>query len=80
MIPITKNIIVIDEQGQEYEKTYPKRAKSLVKKGRAYFLEDNKICLICPPSIIHLEDEMTEETINMDAKTKDYDIFFEDYH
>lgn len=30
-----KNIIVIDEQGRVYEATYPKRAKGLVKNGRA---------------------------------------------
>ena len=30
MIPIEKNIVVVDEQGNEYEATYPKRAKGLV--------------------------------------------------
>ena len=29
-----KNIIVVDEQGNEIGATYPKRAKGLVKKGR----------------------------------------------
>ena len=32
-IPIQKNITVIDEQGNIYEATYPKRAKGLVKNG-----------------------------------------------
>lgn len=27
-----KNIIVVDEEGNEYEATYPKKAKGLVKK------------------------------------------------
>ena len=47
--PIEKNIIVVDEQGNEYEATYPKRAKGLVKNGRARFVGENKICLACPP-------------------------------
>lgn len=47
--PIEKNVIVVDEQGNEYEATYPKRAKGLVKNGRARFIGENKICLACPP-------------------------------
>ena len=31
--PIEKNVIVVDASGNEYEATYPKRAKGLVKKG-----------------------------------------------
>lgn len=49
MTPIEKNVIVVDEQGNEYEATYPKRAKGLVKNGRARFVGENKICLACPP-------------------------------
>ncbi|MDE7250840.1 MAG: hypothetical protein K2N82_13375, partial [Lachnospiraceae bacterium] len=60
MIPIEKNILVVDEQGNEYEATWPKRARGLVKNGRARFLSENKICLACPP-ITDLEDnEMTD--------------------
>jgi len=58
--PIEKNIIVVDEQGNEYEATYPKRAKGLVKNGRARFVGENKICLACPPDKI-LEEEKMEE-------------------
>ena len=57
--PIEKNIIVVDEQGNEYEATYPKRAKGLVKNGRARFVGENKICLACPP-------DKTEENKMMD--------------
>lgn len=39
----------------EYEATYPKRAKGLVKKGRARFVSENRICLACPPNL-NLED------------------------
>ncbi len=65
MIPIAKNIIVVDEQGNEYEATYPKRAKGLVKNGRARFIAENKICLACPPNKI-LEDDIVNNHSNFD--------------
>lgn len=49
MTPMTKNIEVVDEQGNVYGATYPKRAKGLVKNGRARFVGENRICLACPP-------------------------------
>ena len=58
--PIEKNIIVVDEQGNEYEATYPKRAKGLVKSGRARFVGENKICLACPPKIATEETSMSD--------------------
>lgn len=58
-IPIAKNITVIDEQGNEYEATYPKRARGLVKNGRARFLSDDMICLACPPEIRLEDNDMT---------------------
>ncbi|MDF2543866.1 MAG: hypothetical protein K0S47_3584 [Herbinix sp.] len=57
MIPIEKNIVVIDEHGKECEATYVKRAKGLVKKGRARFVNNNTICLV------NLPNEFLEETI-----------------
>lgn len=42
-------ISVIDAFGNVYQSTYPKRAKGLVKKGRARFVDANTICLMCPP-------------------------------
>ena len=57
MIPITKNIRVIDEQGNEYEATYPKRARGLVKNGRARFINESTLCIACPPSE-YLEDKI----------------------
>ena len=56
-------MIVVDEQGNEYEATYPKRAKGLVKNGRARFVGENKICLACPPDKI-LEEENMSNNIN----------------
>ena len=52
-------MIVVDEQGNEYEATYPKRAKGLVKNGRARFVGENKICLACPPDKILEEENMS---------------------
>ncbi len=56
MTPIEKNIRVVDEQGNELEATYPKRAKGLVKNGRARFIDEQTICLACPPGK-NLEDK-----------------------
>ena len=55
-----KNIIVVDEQGNQYEATYPKRAKGLVKNGRARFVDNHTICLACPPDI-DLEDKIMSD-------------------
>ena len=49
----------MDEQGNEYEATYPKRAKGLVKNGRARFVSENKICLACPPDKFLEENNMS---------------------
>ncbi len=62
MTPIEKNIIVVDEYGNEYEATYPKRAKGLVKNGRARFIAENKICLACPPKNELEDNDMSENT------------------
>ena len=68
MTPIEKNIIVVDEQGNEYEATYPKRAKGLVKNGRARFVGENKICFACPPNKILEEEKMSNNTNELTAK------------
>lgn len=71
MIPIEKNIIVVDEKGNKYEATYPKRAKGLVKSGRAHYIEENKICLLCPPNL-KLEDNDMSSNKNTEKFTIDY--------
>ena len=63
-------MIVVDEQGNEYEATYPKRAKGLVKNGRARFVAENKICLACPP-----EKNMEEEKMEINNKVTLKEIF-----
>ncbi len=60
MTPIEKNIIVVDENGNEYEATYPKRAKGLVKHGRARFINENTICLACPPEKETEDNKMSD--------------------
>ena len=46
MIPMIKNICVIDNKENLIESTYFKRAKQLVKKGRAKWLNEGTIKLI----------------------------------
>ena len=70
MTPIEKNVIVVDELGNEYEATYPKRAKGLVKNGRARFIDDNTICLACPPHT-ELEEATVSSTTKTTTKPKD---------
>lgn len=53
---MTKNITVIDENGNILERTYPKRANGLVKKGRAQWIGDSSIRLC--PSLCKEENEM----------------------
>jgi len=67
MIPIEKNIFVVDDHGNEYEATYPKRAKGLVKNGRARFINENTICLACPPDV-ESEDKTMSENKNNDSR------------
>ena len=45
MIPIEKNIIVTDVDGRRIGTTYPKRAKGLLKNGRAEYVNDREIRL-----------------------------------
>lgn len=52
MTPIAKNINVIDEYNRKYESTYPKRARGLVKKGRARFIDETTICLVTSPGYL----------------------------
>ncbi len=71
MTPITKNVFVVDEQGNQYEPTYPKRAKALVKNGRARFVAENTICLACPPDDMDTEDNTMPEQIPENKNPQD---------
>lgn len=61
---MTKNVFVVDELGNEYTPTYAKRAKGLVKTGRARWKDENTICLACPPGDMNLEDVTMSNTLN----------------
>ena len=65
MTPIEKNIHVVDERGSVYEATWPKRARGLVKHGRARFLSDDTICLACPPDTSLEDTTMNENQVDL---------------
>ena len=68
MIPIEKNIIVVDENGTVFESTWLKRANGLVKKGRARWLDEKTICLACPPE--QMEDNRMENSKQTEVITE----------
>ena len=68
-----KNVEVVDEAGNVYEPTWPKRAKGLVKNGRARFVDENKICLACPPDT-KTEDKQMSNTNNIFGEMTVQDI------
>ena len=65
-----KNVLVVDESGTSYGATWPKRAKGLVNKGRARFIDENTICLACPPDTEILEDIIMSDNNTITAKTE----------
>lgn len=71
--PITKNINVVDEQGNSYNATYPKRANGLIKSGRARFVSENTICLVRPPEIKTEAENMTDQAMTS-GSTVEYSI------
>lgn len=66
-----KTVRVLDEAGHEYEATYMKRAKGLVKHGRARFADDSQtvIILACPPNqnMILEDNTMNEQNNNIEV-------------
>ena len=66
MIPIEKNIIVVDENGTVFESTWLKRANGLVKKGRARWLDEKTICLACPPEQMEDNRMVDNRQVTMD--------------
>ena len=68
MIPIEKNIIVVDDNGTVFESTWLKRANGLVKKGRARWLDEQTICLACPPE--QMEDNKMDDNRQTEIMTE----------
>ena len=63
MTPIEKSIIVTDVNGNTIGSTFPKRAKGLVKNGRAEYVSDCKIRLLFTHALT-VTDDITED-LNM---------------
>ena len=64
-----KNIFVLDENGNQIGLTYPKRARGLVKSGRAELVGDGAVRLKAAPSAY------TERTENMTPETNEITEF-----
>lgn len=58
-----KFVHVIDANGKVLHDTYAKRAKGLVKKGRAYYVDETSICMICSMRKEHNMETMTKEEL-----------------
>ena len=70
MIPIAKNVIVTDEFDNQIGLTYPKRARGLIKNGRAEYVSDDRIRLLKgahAPSANDTEDIKMSNGINFTA-------------
>ncbi len=68
--PIEKNVIVTDEFGNRIGLTYPKRARGLVKKGRAEYAANDRIRLLkgaYDPPVNDTEDFKMSNVINFNA-------------
>ncbi len=64
-------IQVVDATGKKYAPTYRKRARGLVKKGRASFIAADTICLTAPPhprKERFMENKLTAEEIFAELK------------
>lgn len=72
---MSQTIAVVDEDGNVYHPTYAKRARGLVKSGRARWLNENCICLACPPMKEEQREEnvMTNQTAGCEARVNQLD-------
>ena len=74
-----KNVIVIDKSGVQIGSTFPKRAKGLVKNGRAEYIDDRTIRLVTAhvPTVIQntqiTEDKNMSKVINFRARDFRFD-------
>ena len=69
--PIEKNIVVTDADGKTIGSTYPKRAKGLVKNGRAEYADDQTIRLKftrAPTAVDTTEEHKMSKVINFNAR------------
>lgn len=71
-----KNVIVSDANGRRIGATYPKRARGLVKNGRAELISDHEIRLLLtqpPASFIDTEDSSMSKVIQFNTREFDFD-------
>lgn len=74
---MNKNITVLDESGNEIGATYFKRARGLVKKGRARFVSETAIRLACPPDYNkedRMQNNITEEAMGTAIDTAESSV------
>ena len=68
-----RTVLVSDDSGKDYEPTFEKRARGLVKKGRAHWIGENRICLASPPDHdFRKESDMSEPIKTEPAATVEY--------
>jgi hypothetical protein len=63
-IPITKNIAVADAWGNPFGSTFIRRAKGLVKNGRARWVDEHSIRLTRPPESDSEDEIMNDNNMN----------------
>lgn len=83
MIPIEKNmdsdkrtILITDMDGNEVGRTYPKRAKGLVKKGRARFVNDTHIRLNASEPVQNSEVNKMDQINNINQESEAVRLYF----
>lgn len=67
-----KTVQVVDEAGIRYEATWERRARGLVKNGRARFIDENTICLACPPNKQNIISEDMKMTNTENRKENNF--------
>lgn len=79
---MTKNsttVLVTDEFGNKKGTTYPKRARGLIKHGRAHQVNDSEIRLVSPTYITEdnkMENILNKEPVNITAENAPLTIYF----
>ena len=61
---MTKNVIVLDENDNIAGQTYPKRARGLIRSGRAEFVDEGTIRHVTQPSANYYDNERKDENMS----------------
>lgn len=65
-----KNVTILDMLGNIIGTTYPKRAKGLVKSGRAYLVDGETVQLVCPPEQ-SIQKQQEDIAMNIEIEKED---------